>query len=146
MKVWLNGSSLGRPIDRSGLRRRARAALGVLGYSGAELSLSLVDDETMARLSGRFGREEQPTDVLAFSLLEGPGAEFRGECLGDVVVSVETADRQAEERDVELDSELRDLAIHGILHLLGMDHDNRADARRMRALEDHLRWELSRLA
>ncbi len=93
----------------------------------------------MARLSGRFGREEQPTDVLAFSLLEGPGAEFRGECLGDVVVSVETADRQAEERDVELDSELRDLAIHGILHLLGLDHDNRADARRMRALEDHLR-------
>ncbi len=98
----------------------------------------------MAEMAGRFGRDAEPTDVLAFSLLEGPGARFRGECLGDVVLSVETAGRQAAARRVSIDSEVRDLAIHGILHLVGMDHQNAADGRRMRELEDHLRWELSR--
>lgn len=145
MKVWLNGSSLGTSIDRSALRRRLTAVLGALGYSEAELSVSLVSDADIAELAGRFGRDAEPTDVLAFSLLEGPGARFRGDCLGDVVLSVETAARQAAARGVPIDSELRDLAIHGILHLVGMEHQNAADTRRMRELEDHLRWELSRL-
>ena len=61
MKVWLNGSSLGRAIDRKGLRRRAKATLDALGYSGAELSLTLVSDEAIAAIAGRFGREERPT-------------------------------------------------------------------------------------
>ncbi|MEE8314195.1 MAG: rRNA maturation RNase YbeY [Myxococcota bacterium] len=117
-----------------------------MGCSAAELSISLVDDETMARLAGRFGREERPTDVLAFSLAEGPGARFSGDCLGDVVLSVETAERQAAERGVSIDAELMDLVIHGILHLLGMDHRNGPETRRMRALEVHLVWELGRLA
>ncbi len=116
-----------------------------MGYSEAELSVSLVSDADIAELAGRFGRDAEPTDVLAFSLLEGPGARFRGDCLGDVVLSVETAARQAAARGVPIDSELRDLAIHGILHLVGMEHQNAADTRRMRELEDHLRWELSRL-
>lgn len=145
MKVWLNGSSLGRAIDRSELRSRTQAALDALGYADTELSVTLVSDAAMAELAARFGREERPTDVLAFSLLEGAGAEFRGDCLGDVVVSVETAERQARARGASLDDELRDLVIHGILHVLGMDHENQGDARRMRALEDHLRWELSRI-
>ena len=117
-----------------------------MGCSAAELSISLVDDETMARLAGRFGRAERPTDVLAFPLAEGPGARFSGDCLGDVVLSVETAGRQAAERGVSIDAELMDLVIHGILHLLGMDHRNGPDTRRMRALEAHLVWELGRLA
>jgi probable rRNA maturation factor len=117
-----------------------------LGCSGAELSLSLVSDEAIAAIAGRFGRAERPTDVLAFSMLEGPGAEFRGDCLGDVVLSVETAERQACARGVSIDAELHELAVHGILHLLGMDHRLAADTRRMRELEEHLRWELSRLA
>ncbi len=117
-----------------------------MGYSEAELSVSLVSDADIAELAGRFGRDAEPTDVLAFSLLEGPGARFRGDCLGDVVLSVETAARQAAARGVPIDSELRDLAIHGILHLVGMEHQNAADTRRMRELEDHLRWELLRPA
>ncbi len=117
-----------------------------MGYSGAELSLTLASDEGIAAIAGRFGREERPTDVLAFSMLEGPGAEFRGDCLGDVVLSVETAERQASSRGVSIDVELQELAVHGILHLLGMDHHRAADTHRMRELEDHLRWELSRLA
>ena len=115
-----------------------------MGFLDEELSVHLTTDEQMAELAGRFGRPRRPTDVLAFSMLEGEGVEFRGACLGDVVISIETAKRQAERRSVALDDELRDLLIHGVLHLVGMDHANSAQARNMRALEDHLRWELSR--
>ncbi len=115
-----------------------------MGFPDSELSVTLVSDREIADLAGRFGREAAPTDVLAFSLLEGPGAEFRGEVLGDVVISVERAAAQAREHSVSLDTELRDLLIHGVLHLVGMDHERVEDGRRMRELEDHLRWELTR--
>lgn len=119
--------------------------LSALGFLDAELSITLIGDEEMGELAGRFGREARPTDVLAFSMLEGPGAEFRDQALGDVVISIPTAERQAAERKVSLDSELRDLLIHGTLHLVGMDHQNSADTRQMREMERHLRWETERL-
>ncbi len=146
MKVWLNGPSLGRRIDRTALRRTARATLSVLGFLDAEVSVTLVDDRAIAELAGRFGRPARSTDVLAFSMLEGAGARFRGDTLGDVIVSVETGERQARVRRVRLSDELRDLVIHGLLHLVGMDHVEPSDARAMRELEDHLRWEIRRVA
>jgi len=116
-----------------------------LGSTDAELSVTLVPDREIARLAGRFGRAPRPTDVLAFALAEGPGAAHRGHCLGDVVISLDTAARQAKRARRPLDAELRSLLIHGVLHLLGMDHETGpADARRMRALEEHLAWEIAR--
>ena len=116
-----------------------------MGFHEAELSVTLTSDDAIAQIAGDFGRERRPTDVLAFALLDSPGAEFRGDALGDVIISVDTAARQARERGVSLGAELRDLLIHGILHLLGMDHERDSDARHMRSLEDHLRWTLARL-
>ena len=115
-----------------------------MGCLEAELSVSLASDAEIAALAGRFGRPAEPTDVLAFALAEGPSAPHRGECLGDVVLGVETAERQAARRGASLDDELRDLLIHGVLHLLGMDHATAAESRRMRELEEHLRWEIAR--
>jgi len=117
-----------------------------LGSTDSELSITLTGDREIAELAGRFGRPHRPTDVLAFALAEGRGAEHRGDCLGDVVISIETAERQASAARRALDDELRDLLIHGVLHLLGMDHETgSADSRIMRALEEHLRWEIERL-
>jgi probable rRNA maturation factor len=115
-----------------------------LGFSDSELGITLVDDARMAELAGQYGRAPEPTDVLAFSMLEGEGSEHRGGLLGDVVVSIDSAERQARARRVPLDAELRDLVIHGVLHLVGLDHERATDARRMRELEAHLRWELGR--
>ena len=115
-----------------------------MGFPDAELSISLTSDHEIAELAGRFGRAPEPTDVLAFSLLEGLGSQFAGDGLGDVVISLETAERQARRRRVPLDRELEDLLIHGVLHLVGMDHERADDARNMRALEEHLRWTLAR--
>lgn len=117
-----------------------------MGFLDAELSISLVGDPAMAELAGRFGRDERPTDVLAFPLREGPGSAHAGDLLGDVILSVDTAERQARECRVALDAELERLLVHGVLHLLGMDHHSGPDTRRMRELEEHLRWESSRLA
>jgi len=141
----LNGSSRGRTIDRSALRRNAKKILGVLGRVDAELSVTLVSDAEIAEIAGRFGRAARPTDVLAFPTREGPGAEHCGDVIGDVVLSVDTADRQAVERAVSLDRELGELLAHGVLHLLGMDHEREADAREMRVLEAHLRCTLELL-
>jgi probable rRNA maturation factor len=116
-----------------------------LGFPDAELSVTLTSDAEIADLGGRFGRPARPTDVLSFSMLEGEASSFRGNALGDVVISVETAERQARERRVSLDRELRDLVIHGVLHVLGMDHERAEDARGMKALEEHVKWAIERL-
>jgi rRNA maturation RNase YbeY len=89
----------------------------------------------MATLNARYREIECPTDVLSFSLVEGDHAERRGVLLGDVVVSLETAERQARRARRTLDDEVLGLLIHGTLHLLGYDHEAEADARRMRAAE-----------
>jgi probable rRNA maturation factor len=116
-----------------------------LGWTDGELSVSLVDDAEIARLAGAYGRRPRATDVLAFAQHEGPGRGSES-CLGDVVISLDTARRQAARRGVPLARELEVLLAHGCLHLVGLDHMRAGDRARMRALERHLAWELERLA
>jgi rRNA maturation RNase YbeY len=117
----------------SRLRRLARAALQHLGEDGSELSLALVDDDEMQRLNRDYRGKDRPTDVLAFAQRDDEVSvvETHG-LLGDVVIAVPTAERQAQERGHTLEHELTELLVHGILHLLGYDHERSpADARRM---------------
>jgi len=90
-----------------------------------------VDDETIAALNRTYRGVRGPTDVLAFAMTEGPFGASWPDLLGDVVISVETARRQARERAGGLRAELALLLVHGILHLFGYDHDT---ARRRRAM------------
>jgi probable rRNA maturation factor len=135
MTVRLSGRRGLPAVDRGLLRRRARAILRLVGRPEAELSIALVDDACIAELNRRFRDREGATDVLSFSLLEGDHADHRGDLLGDVVVSLETAERQARRRRRSLEDEVVRLLIHGTLHLLGHDHEEPAEARRMRAEE-----------
>ncbi len=89
----------------------------------------LVDDADIATLNRTYRGMAGPTDVLAFPMTEGPLAEITPECLGDVVISVETAVRQA--RDGDLRAELALLLVHGMLHLVGYDHGTLRERRRM---------------
>lgn len=131
----------GPRVDRRALRTRARRILRELGQSEAEVSISLVDDPTIAELNETYRGRVGPTDVLSFSLLEGPHSEYRGALLGEVVVSLDTAARQARRRRRPLDDEVAHLVIHGVLHLLGYDHEEEDEAREMRGLERRL-WRL----
>ena len=116
-----------------------------MGWTDGELSVSLVNDGEIARLAGAYGRRPRATDVLAFAQHEGSGRGDRA-LLGDIVISLDTARRQAARRGVPLARELQVLLVHGCLHLCGLDHMRAGDRARMRALERHLAWELARLA
>jgi probable rRNA maturation factor len=101
-----------------------------------ELSLRLTDDADIQTLNGQYRQKNQPTDVLAFAALEVDAPvcdELHQEplYLGDVVISVETADRQARDRGHTLEVELAWLAAHGLLHLLGWDHPDEESLTRM---------------
>ncbi|HEY8518231.1 MAG TPA: rRNA maturation RNase YbeY [Candidatus Binatia bacterium] len=118
------------------LRRIARESLRHMGEHGTELSIALVGDEEMHRLNRDFRGKDRTTDVLAFAQREGEGVQAPLDgapaLLGDVVISLPTAERQAAERGHALERELTELLVHGILHLLGYDHERSpAEARRM---------------
>jgi probable rRNA maturation factor len=110
------------------------------------LGLLITDDRSIAVLNGEWRQQEGPTDVLAFAAQEAPlppGALAElGEAepleLGDIVISLETAARQAQEHDHDLARELRFLASHGLLHLLGWDHPDAASLERMLARQELL--------
>jgi probable rRNA maturation factor len=115
------------PLPVAKLRRDAAAAVAAAGFRGA-LSLAVVSDATMRRVNRQFHATDEPTDVLAFPLGGGDGA-FDAE----VVVSLDTARREAHERGVDPAAELMLYVVHGVLHLLGFDDHAKADARRMHA-------------
>ncbi len=92
----------------------------------------------MTALNTEHRGKKAPTDVLSFSLLEGRHSDRRGALLGDVVIGIETAARQARVAHQSLDDEVARLLIHGTLHLLGWDHQKSEEARLMRAEERRL--------
>ena len=106
----------------------------------SEVSLLLTDDKEMHRLNKLYRNIDSPTDVLAFSQVENSNefplpdneAEY---LLGDIVISIETAQRQAALLGNSLEYELAVLAVHGFLHLIGFDHISEEDAVRMRNME-----------
>ncbi|MBF2001039.1 MAG: rRNA maturation RNase YbeY [Synechococcales cyanobacterium M58_A2018_015] len=100
-----------------------------------ELSLRFTDDAEIRRLNAQYRQKDQPTDVLAFAALEVeyPKVAFSGDplYLGDIVISIETAQRQAQQQAHSLQQELAWLAAHALLHLLGWDHPDQVSLVRM---------------
>ena len=127
-----------------GLQDTARQALCQLGLGGAELSLVLCDDAFIQDLNRDYRGKDRPTDVLSFSQREGEGANLEDPVLGDVIISIQTASRQAAELGHSLETELVVLMVHGILHLLGHDHEEAEEARRMADAETGLLGTLER--
>ena len=120
------------------LARSGRRLLAALGRQEAELSVLLVSDRVIRRLNREWRGKDRPTDVLSFAQHEGPGAA-PAPLLGDVVISVPTAKRQARERGETLRGASERLLIHGVLNLLGYDHERSApEARRMLRRERRL--------
>lgn len=120
-------------VSRAAVRRWAERMLADLELEDRELSVLLTNDAEIHVLNRDYRGKDRPTDVLAFAMGEGEGSEFAGPLLGDVVISVETARRQANRRKRELGAELRMLLAHGLLHLIGWDHQTDEEDRRMKA-------------
>jgi probable rRNA maturation factor len=105
------------------VRKIAKETLNALGSPEGELSLSFVTDQEITVLNQKHLSRPRPTDVLAFSMREGDFTEINPSLLGDVVISVETAKKQADAKGHVFEEELCLLLIHGILHLLGYEHE-----------------------
>jgi len=134
MPVWLRSRGLERRSVRHGeLSWRAEAMLESLGLEDADLSILLCDDATIRALNHQYRKKNKATDVLAFPMQEGPGTQYCPGVLGDVVISLPTATRQAAEGDRPIIEEVTLLLAHGLLHLLGHDHRNRREEREMKA-------------
>lgn len=126
----------GRHLPR--LRSAARRFLAALDLSGVELSVLLTTDAAIRTLNRDWRRKDRPTDVLSFPAGDPLPGSTDPLPLGDVILSLDTARRQARAGRRPVGAELELYLAHGLLHLLGHDHHRPDDARRMAALEDRL--------
>lgn len=111
-----------------------QATLKAHGTEACEVSVLLTDDADIRQLNRDYRGIDAPTDVLAFAMREGEDGNLNPNLLGDLVISLETAARQASTKDTlsptcgNLETEAALLAVHGMLHLLGYDHQTPKDA------------------
>lgn len=106
-----------------------------------EVSILFTDDKFISSLNNKYRGIDKPTDVLSFSLLEGAdkSPEVESEkLLGDIIISIETAQRQADTLNHSIEKELTVLLIHGLLHLTGYDHEKDQDYKIMREKENEI--------
>lgn len=112
------------------LRRKTGQILNALGCNHHELSIVIMDDAQIQALNRDFRGMDRPTNVLSFPMQEGAFSNITPGLLGDVVISAQTAAREAEEAGITLDQRMSQLLVHGILHLVGFDHEAGEEAAR----------------
>ena len=135
------GDSFPKSVDAGRLEAVARRVLEAEGTPPCELSIAITDDETVRALNREYAGEDAVTDVLSFSQREGEEFVSPPEGapqLGEVVIAYPQAARQAGERGRAATEEMTRLLVHGVLHLLGYDHAEPEEARRMREREEAL--------
>jgi probable rRNA maturation factor len=112
------------------LRRVKQVLSRIMNYldcKDKEISLSFVDNNEIRKINKRYLNRDYSTNVITFSLTEGEFGNINPKVLGDIVISVERASKDAEEAGIELSDELEFLMIHGILHLLNYNHENTSE-------------------
>jgi probable rRNA maturation factor len=122
----------GSGVDARALKATVKALLQALDEENSAVSISFVNDAAIRKINREHRGKDAPTDVLSFPLIDDsmPDPEIGERLLGDIVISVDTARRQAAEYDAPLQREIYRLVIHGLLHIMGHDHmepDERAE-------------------
>lgn len=161
MKVLIQNRQKPTKINQQKIKRDSAALLRLLGLKDAELSILLVDDSRMRRLNHKYRGIDRTTDVLSFPQMQDARCKMQdkknrvscivnheslaGLVLGDVVINLQAAKRQAPEHGLSFNEELRWLLVHGVLHLIGYDHERSKYAeRKMRSKEKELLGYLGR--
>lgn len=140
MRIVVRSFQIRPIIEAARLRCLVHCVLQEVGLGADCVSFVFVDDQTMSDYHGRYADVPEPTDVLSFPVQErGPDGELN---LGDVVICTDQAARQARRANQTYSFELEVLALHGLLHLLGYDHER--DSGQMHSLELRLRPQISR--
>ena len=137
MPVEIVQRGAGKKLPSRKIKKIALAILELVAEKNAELSLALIGNAEMRRLNARYRKKNYPTDVLSFPVEGVVPKETR--LLGDVIISVEKAAEQAEDRGHSFEQELVTLLIHGVVHLSGYDHERSAkEARAMARVEKRI--------
>ena len=132
-----------KELDLKRLEKAASTAFRLLGFeTQPEITLQVTDDRTIQKFNLQYRDIDEVTDVLSFenAFTDPESGEMY---LGDILISYETAKRQAEARGLEMMAELEMLLVHGILHLAGMDHATSSEWQEMSALQDAILTELN---
>ncbi len=141
MAVEMVRRGAGKKFPSRKFKKIAAIVLELTGRENTELSLALIGNAEMRKLNAKYRRKDYPTDVLSFPAGEHLPADAW--LLGDVIISVEKAAERAKEREHTLDQEMVTLLIHGVVHLLGYDHERSTkDARVMKRLERKIHRQL----
>jgi probable rRNA maturation factor len=139
MPVYLSNATRKSGLDFTAIGRTVDALLVAVDEADSSVSVSFVRDSRIRALNRDFRGLDKPTDVLSFPLVESGDAYAGAErLLGDIVISVDTARRQAADYDAPIDREVQRLLIHGVLHLLGHDHMEAGERERMEREERRL--------
>lgn len=133
MEILLSNEQKICRVNSGQLKERVKIILETLDCRNKEISILIVTDSRIRELNQQYRNIDDPTDVLSFPQHEGNPEGPGSHLLGDVVISAETAARQAGEHQLSLEEELVLLLIHGILHLLGYDHEkSREEEKKMK--------------
>ena len=140
MKIQIENKQTKIKIQRHIIRRTVRTLLNILDCANKELSISFVDDKTIQQFNKNYLQKDNSTNVLSFSLQEGEYGNINPNILGDIIISAETAQRDAVIGNFSVSEEIDFLIIHGLLHLLGFNHENttKVQTTKMRIKEKEL--------
>ena len=126
MEVQIGNRQDKHRISKKKIHETASVILNALDCPEAELSILIVDDQQIAQLNHQYLNREGPTNVIAFPMRQGPFSDIAPNVLGDVVISADTAQREAQSAGISTQDRFDQLLIHGTLHLLGYDHEHSA--------------------
>jgi len=132
--IYLRKENRELPVQIEVLHTTATKVFQSTKREGKDISLVVCDDPFIHRLNKQYRKKDYPTDVLSFSLQEGDFLPNPHTNLGDIVISIDTAQRQADQRGETLAEEFLILFIHGLLHLIGYTHDHWEDEKMMNTL------------
>ena len=140
MRIQIENRQHQHKILKRSLRKIAQKILDVSGYPDAELSILILDNSGIQEVNRQYLHRNRPTNVISFAMQEGEGAGLLPLVLGDVVISAERAATDAAEAGIPFEHELWFLLVHGVLHLLGYDHERGSaeDAELMEARETEI--------
>ncbi len=123
MKIFIKNDRENLEIDLKNIEKKAAKILKALKSPEGELSVLIVGDEKIAEINSQYLGRKGPTNVIAFSMREGEFSGINPDILGDVVISADTAEKEAKMSGTSFEYRFFELLIHGVLHLFGYDHE-----------------------
>ncbi len=132
MEVLIDNRQSRHKFSLKKIEQTVQVILNALDFPDGEISILLVDNPQIAALNQEYLNRPGPTNVIAFAMREGDYSHLTPHLLGDVVISMDTADREARDAGMSMEIRFNELLVHGILHLFSYDHENDdEEARRM---------------